>query len=251
MEMDMFFESRKKDIIAFYCVFLGISALFMLFCSCYALFNSQFSVFVNSTTEERNHKVIIIDAGHGGIDIGGSSKSGILEKDINLKIAKRLNTLLSLSDLNIVMTRKEDVLLYKEGEENRKKYYDLLNRAKIAEDTDNSIFISIHQNIFNGAVCSGFQVYYSRNNPESAVLAKCLQNTIVAEIQNDNKRQVKPAGSEIFVLHNIQKPAVLAECGFLSNQDEARLLADEAYQKAIASGIFKGVLSYFAESTAG
>lgn len=249
--MNIYFKATKKDIALFYAVFLGTCALFMVVSVLYAVcfgvpkfVNNNFTYTSSLNVQNKSFKTVIIDAGHGGIDVGGSSSSGIYEKDINLNISNYLCCLLRLSDFDVVMTRSEDKLLNNENQQNRKKYYDLLNRVDIANNTPESIFVSIHQNIFKGAKCSGFQVYYSKNNKDSASLAKCMQNSVVKLLQPDNKRTVKPSGTEIFVLHRISRPAVLAECGFLSNQDEAKLLNTSEYQKKLALVILDGILNY-------
>lgn len=189
--------------------------------------------------------VIIIDPGHGGEDGGAVSTSGVMEKDINLQIAKFFRNYCSLSGLETVMTRNSDVLLTSEsvGAVNKKRS-DLKARVEIASKYDNAVFVSIHQNKFENSRYSGLQVFYSKNNPESAVLASIIKRNNKEMLDISNKREIKPSGREIYVLDNITSPAVLVECGFLSNSDEARKLSTTVYQKELAFMIYSALMEY-------
>lgn len=184
---------------------------------------------------------VIIDAGHGGEDGGTVSESGVVEKDINLKIAEKLNNLFAKNGYNTVMIRKEDKLIYDDGCNSirSKKSSDLHNRLNIINENENSVLISIHQNHYTESKYYGAQVFYSGNNPKSEALAQCIQGNIVLTLQPENKRQIKKSGSEIFILNNAKVPAVMVECGFLSNHSEALLLNTEEYQDKMAECIFK------------
>ena len=199
---------------------------------------------VSSQNGADSRIVIVIDAGHGGEDGGAQSTDGILEKDINLAIAKYLDDYLFLSGFETVMTRSDDRLLYGNGEQNRKKFYDVRNRAEIAKQYDNSIFVSIHQNKFPIEKYSGLQVYYSKNDPRSKTLANIIQSSVKEKLQPKNNRETKAAGSNIYILNNAESPAVLVECGFLSNGEEARKLNDKEYQKKLAFVIFTSVTEF-------
>lgn len=188
--------------------------------------------------------VIVIDAGHGGLDGGASSSDGTLEKELNLEIAQKLYSMFSLSNVSCVMTRSDDRMLYDETQTSRKKYYDLKNRVEFAKTFEEPIFVSIHQNKFPIKKYSGLQVYYSKNNPQSKVLADIIQDNTKNYFQTDNNRATKKANSAIFVLNNLDVPAVLVECGFLSNDNEAQLLKSDEYQKKIAFTIFVSVMQF-------
>lgn len=189
-------------------------------------------------------KVIVIDAGHGGEDGGAQSQSGILEKYINMAISDRLNELFSFFGYETVMTRSGDELIYDRSCSTirEKKVSDIHNRMKIVENNPNCIFLSIHQNHYEGTSSCGAQVFYSPNNAESEKLAESIQKTIVSDIQRDNKRLVKKSGNEIYLLRHAQVPAVMVECGFLSNPQEAEMLNKEEYQTVMAFEIFKGTV---------
>lgn len=197
-----------------------------------------------TNVNNRKYGIVIIDPGHGGEDSGARSTNGILEKEINLKIAGYLYSMLKMADVDVCMTRSDDRLLYYEGQEKRKKYNDVRNRVKIASQYDDGIFVSIHQNHFPQAQYRGFQVYYSKKNPDSELLARVMQSTVKKYIQPENKRLVRSAGREIHVLDNLEMPAVLAECGFLSNSGEAQILNSDEYQRKMAFSLFVSIMQF-------
>lgn len=221
-----------------------------------ALFTILFSVSVGISVIKKNsavsaaktdeEKTVVIDAGHGGIDGGASADDGTLEKDINLSIALKLQKQLVSMGIKNVMTRTEDRSIHDDGIETIKgqKVSDLHNRLKIIDTTPNSIFISIHQNHYSESKYSGTQIFYSKNNPDSLVLAEKIRALIIKNIQPDNKREIKKSGSEIFLLNNSNVPSVMIECGFLSNKSETELLKDEEYQNKLAESIAFGIRDY-------
>ena len=185
---------------------------------------------------------IILDAGHGGEDPGAVA-NGLDEKVLNLSITNKIAEFLKLSGYNVVLTRSDDRLLYNSGEENRKKYYDLYNRLKFAETFSDAIFISIHMNKFPMESCKGLQTFYSMNDPRSAVLAEALQSASTL-VMPDNRRTIKSDNRTIFLLKNLQIPAVIVECGFLSNSQDAHNLADAEYQDKLAFALASGIGQY-------
>ena len=192
-----------------------------------------------------DYPTVVIDAGHGGFDGGAVSESGILEKNINLDISQRLALLFELSDIPCVLTRTDDNELVSSynGSKSRKRG-DLMARAEICESFENAIFISIHQNKFPSSKYSGLQVFYSRNNKDSEILAKSIREVNCSLIDSSNMRECKPAGSEIYLLDRIEAPAVLVECGFLSNRLEAEKLSDKNYQNKLAVMLYSAITSY-------
>ncbi|MCH5183345.1 MAG: N-acetylmuramoyl-L-alanine amidase [Oscillospiraceae bacterium] len=185
---------------------------------------------------------IILDAGHGGEDPGAVA-NGLDEKVLNLSITNKIAEFLKLSGYNVVLTRSDDRLLYNSGEETRKKYYDLYNRLKIAEAYSDAIFISIHMNKFPMESCQGLQTFYSMNDPRSAMLAEALQSSSTL-VMPDNRRTIKSDNRTIFLLKNLQIPAVIVECGFLSNSQDAHNLADAEYQDKLAFALAAGIGQY-------
>jgi len=199
----------------------------------------------------REFPVIVVDAGHGGIDGGAVAADGTAEKTINLAISKHLNEILSLAGFNTVMTRDDDNLISDDGAVTirQRKSTDLKNRAKLLESYDNAVLISIHQNKFSQAKYWGAQVFYSPNAKESEALAECVQSSIVNCLQTDNKRKIKKSGSEIYLLHTAKHPAIMVECGFLSNSNELSKLKDSKYQSEIAFSIFCGIIEYIKDQS--
>ena len=186
--------------------------------------------------------VIVIDAGHGGADGGAVAPDGTCEKDINLNIAKDVCALLTSLGFECVMTREDDVMLG-DGSGGSAKMNDLKQRVALTDGKD-CVFVSIHQNKFPQDSCSGTQVYYSKNDNRSERLAQAVQECVRTYVQPLNTRQIKSAGSEIFVLDRCRVPAILIECGFLSNPAELLNLKDEEYQKKLACAIAAAVSTY-------
>lgn len=192
---------------------------------------------------------IIIDPGHGGEDGGAVGVDGIYEKNINLSISQKLKNLLEASGYKIIMTRDEDKATYDidSGTLRQKKRSDLKNRLELIKNNtnDTTIFVSIHQNKFSDSQYFGSQIFYSRNNSLSQELASYIKAAITGLIQPENTREIKPADKNIFLLHNAHIPAIIVECGFLSNDTEAHKLLDENYQNQIAFCVFCGISNYF------
>ena len=199
-----------------------------------------------SIQNESKLPTIIIDAGHGGEDGGTVGKDGTLEKELNLSISEKLRDLFCAAGYNVVMTREDDTLLYDKNADykGRKKELDLAKRVEIANSCENAVFISIHMNSFPDPKYSGLQVYYSKNNTDSTEIAANVQAMIHDNLQRNNNRQTKPAGQNIFVLDRIRIPAVLIECGFLSNAEECYMLTQDEYQKKLSLTIFLAVSKY-------
>ena len=188
---------------------------------------------------------VIIDAGHGGRDGGTVGVDGVsVEKDLNLDISLMVCDMLENSGINVVMTRTEDISLTDAEVGGSRKNQDLSARLKIAESAANPLFVSIHMNAFPIEKYSGTQIYYSVNDDSGKELANLLQSNVKNLLQNDNNRKTKPAGSNIYILDKITCPAVLIECGFLSNNEECAKLADKEYRKKMAFVISSTIIEY-------
>lgn len=195
---------------------------------------------------------IVIDAGHGGEDGGTQSASGTFEKTVNLEIARLLDTMLRANGINSVMTRTEDILLYDRHADyvGHKKMLDLATRRKITEETENAVFVSIHMNSFPETKYHGLQVFYSPHHSLSQTLASEIQTTTQKYLQPDNQRKVKKATSAIYLLDRLTCPAVLVECGFLSNPAEAARFETSEYRQQVAWIIFCSIMSYISNQNA-
>ena len=182
------------------------------------------------------HPCVIVDAGHGGVDGGAVSCTGVYESQINLEIAKRLNDFLHLLGIQTVMIRDTDRSVYTEGETiAAKKVSDIKERVRIANTTSQALYLSIHQNHFSDAKYSGAQVFYN-SQQGSRELAEMLQSAMRVTLNPENKRQSKKI-SGVYLMEHINCCGVLIECGFLSNPAEERNLRDPAYQKQLAGVI--------------
>ena len=202
-------------------------------------------LYQEAVSEISEKTMVIIDAGHGGEDCGAIGVGGVYEKDLNLSIATELGRILSENGMTVVYTRTNDALLYTEEENIHgiRKISDLKNRCKIAAEYPNAIFVSIHMNSYKSAYCKGLQVYYSEKNEQSYALASAVQINVKNKLQNENKRQIKP-GKSMYVLENVENPAILVECGFLTNSEEAEKLSQKEYQKELSFSIFCGIIEY-------
>jgi N-acetylmuramoyl-L-alanine amidase len=190
--------------------------------------------------------VIVLDAGHGGIDGGCTSADGIPEKGINLNILLTLRDMLCINGYEVEVTRDTDISIHNKGIEGiaNQKSSDMDNRLAIFNKYSNAICISIHQNQFTDPKYSGAQMFYSDSNSENEDLARILQKSFVNNLQPDNTREIKQCGKELFLCYYSENPTVMAECGFLSNPDEAALLNTEEYQNQIAFTLFQGITEF-------
>ena len=189
--------------------------------------------------------VVIIDAGHGGEDGGAIGANQALEKDINLAIARYIKEELIHSGLSVEMIRETDTAV---GDlslptVSERKRSDIQYRAEYVEQHDNCILVSIHQNFFEQSQYTGAQMFYSKTNPNSILLAESIRKSIVGTLQPENHRENKAADG-IYLLEHVESPAVLVECGFISNPNEAALLCDPQYQKRMGLAISEGIIHY-------
>ena len=189
---------------------------------------------------------ILLDAGHGGEDGGTVSADGTRESDLNLSVVLRLEQLLALCGLDTELIRRTDASVYTEGGTvSERKASDLKQRVRLVQETPNPILISIHQNHFPEPKYRGAQVFYAAS-PKSEALANLTQSALRGALDSGNKRQSKPADS-VYLLSKVQCPAILVECGFLSNPAESALLQTEAYQIKLACAIGCGLAQFLEE----
>lgn len=231
----------KKLLFSFICIVVSL-VIFI-----YSFFTPNVIVSSKNNSLSKETPCIIIDAGHGGFDGGASTDDGYPEKHINLSISIYLSDYLTALGYETLLTRTIDESLEDSGLSTirKRKTSDLHNRMKIMEETENAIYISIHQNHYSQEKYRGMQVFYSPSfSDESSALAESIQSYTVNALQPDNTRKIKECTSSVFLIYKAVKPAVLVECGFLSNEEEAELLQTEKYQKNIALCIAMGVQNY-------
>lgn len=241
--MNEYNDKKAALIISFVLCF----ALIAFFCFAMLFTAAGYNTFshssaVNAPLVQQSRPAIVIDAGHGGED-PGAVLGNVKEKDINLQITLFLGELLESNGFNVIYTRKEDVMLYGQGQENRKKHFDLYNRVNIASQHKDAVLVSIHVNRFSSPKYSGLQVFYG-NNDDSRALADLIQQK-ARVLQPKNNRMAKNSGSSIYLLDKYQGTGVLVECGFISNETERALLCEQEYQHKLALTIYTAIAEYF------
>lgn len=192
----------------------------------------------SSVTEavQRNRNVVVLDPGHGGEDGGKTGINGAEEKVINLKIALYVRTLLEKEGLEVVMTRETDTRL---GETQTE---DLRERVKLVNDQNAFLTVSIHQNSYHEESVRGAQVFYYSDSAEGKKAADIMQQ-IMQEADPENTKQAK-GNTTYFILKHTKAPVIIAECGFLSNYEEAEKLSKESWQKEMGDAIAKAIVLY-------
>ena len=184
---------------------------------------------------------IVIDAGHGGRDDGCSGVSGSKESDINLKIAKRLKNYLETYGIEVVMTRSDGNALYDANATNFKES-DMTNRVKLIDDANPHMVISIHQNSFTDETVRGAQAFYQEDDESSKLFAEGVQSQLMSQLPDARK---EANAGDYYLLKESNFPAIIVECGYLTNSDEESLLITEDYQNKVAYSIMCGVVKYF------
>ncbi len=229
-----------KAILVTVSAFFIVAAPFIYFPDAKAVAASSISVSENN--------MILLDAGHGGEDGGAIGVGGIIEKDINLSVTLKTAEFLEFMGYSVEFTRENDTMTCDDGlkTQREKKVSDIKNRLSQMEKSPCLCAVSIHQNIFGGNA-NGAQVFYSGNNPESKALAENLQSGISSMLQPENGRVIKQATKDIYILYHTTKPAVLVECGFISNSEEAAKLSDDGYQNKMAFAIALSTVKHLTE----
>lgn len=235
----MFFVVKRHTLILFACAAVALTAALSLFAS------PALPVFAPSAEEPI---VYVLDAGHGGEDGGALSAAGDKESDINLSITLRLDALLRLLGKNTVLTRDADVSVYTDGAETlrQKKSSDLRNRVALVNAIPGAILVSVHQNSLPGVPSvRGAQAFYNAVEPGDA-LARSVQSALNQSVNSGDKAE-KQIDKTIYLMKNVTCPAILVECGFLSNADEAARLQTPEHQKKLVAAIAAGILNERAE----
>lgn len=187
---------------------------------------------------------LVLDAGHGGFDGGAVSPNGVTEQEINLSVVKKVESLAGLFGIPTQLTRKDDNALdYEPGRAVREnKVADIKARQRICEQVENPVFVSIHLNKFEQSRYFGAQVFYGEKHSDSKGIAESIQAALKSGISNGNNRVAKPAGDSIYLMRTLTCPALIVECGFLSNPDDEAALVRDDYQTRLAVCILAGYL---------
>ena len=226
-----------------YIAFLPFYLLAVILCIGLAHGGSQAVTTLGESAPVAREHTIIIDAGHGGIDGGATSCTGILESTINLQIALRLDDLMHFLGYQTYMIRTTDTSIYTQGNTiAAQKVSDLKERVRIVNETEDAILISIHQNTFSDSRYGGAQVFYPKTD-SSKELASAMQGALITIANPDSKRVCKKADG-VYLMEHIEQTGILIECGFLSNPEEEALLRSDDYQKKLC-GIIAATVGSF------
>ena len=191
-------------------------------------------------TRRGEGKTVVLDPGHGGNDPGKVGANSVKEKDVNLQIAMKTKKLLENEGVRVIMTRDKDQDLAGDSDHNR-KVQDMKARVKLINDAMPALTVSIHQNSYQDPSVKGAQVFYYSHSKEAERAAEILKQALLT-VEESGTREKKAADS-YYLLKKTEVPVVIVECGFLSNPEEAKRLADSAYQKELAKAVAKGILT--------
>ena len=196
--------------------------------------------YVSSENVVAAGKVIVIDSGHGGDDPGKIGINQAKEKDVNLKIAKKVKKRLKKEGWKVVMTREEDVMLG-DAEKGNRKIHDMKARVELINKTMPAMAVSIHQNSYQEAEIHGAQVFYYSHSQDGKRMAETMQRALLMA-DEENTRQAK-GNDTYYLLKRTEVPTIIVECGFLSNPQEAEKLTEDEYQKKLAQAITSGIIA--------
>ena len=229
---------KKSSIAGFFALFLAVMSVVSIY--------DNFSA-VSVSAVPGHNKVIVIDAGHGSPDGGAVGTNGTIEKDINLKIATKLQSLLERSGAKVIVTRSDDNAIADGNPKSVRdiKKADMKMRKNFRDQYGADMFVSIHMNKFESPKPHGAQVFYSSTPEEAEYLGECIQQKLKELCDPSNERVHKKADKSIYILKESTIPAVIVECGFLSNSEEEKKLNTDKYQSQIAWGIYSGIQKYY------
>ncbi|MBQ9979683.1 MAG: N-acetylmuramoyl-L-alanine amidase [Oscillospiraceae bacterium] len=187
--------------------------------------------------------ILIIDPGHGIPDGGAVSAQGAIESDINLQIAMKLRALSGFFGVETILTRQDEYSIHSPEAVTirQQKVSDLKNRVALINGVDNAFLVSIHQNSYTNPKYSGAQVFYADDELSKAAAQRTQENLRLC-LDASNERTVTPVPESVYLFQNINCGAILVECGFMSNPDEAELLQSDTYQKKIACAVLSALL---------
>ncbi len=232
---------QKRTLILCGCFFFCLSAV--LIHTCFSTAN-PINLPVFSSARVDLVSTVIIDPGHGGEDGGAVSSDGtVCESNLNLSVAQRVNDLLRFFGQPTLMTRTEDISIHTEGNTIKaRKASDIQNRTALVNRTEAAVLLSIHQNSLpSSPITHGAQAFWNRENGAEN-LALQIQNSLNTAINSDRPKQPRLIPESIYLMNHVQAPAVLVECGFLSNREDTLQLQESSYQTKLAAAITSGYL---------
>jgi len=222
-------------------VLTAVLVLAVVFTVCYYVSRQEGTVVVNIYDD--SVPTLIVDAGHGGADGGATSISGVLESEINLEIVLKIEALASLYGVKTEFTRTTSDIDYPAGANTirAKKVADTKSRVELVNSTPNAVFVSIHQNIYDNGNARGFEVLFA-DTEGSADFATAMQSTLVSALNPTSARSPSNISSDVYIMNHIQCPAILIECGFISNSEDEALLLSDSYQIKIAASVMSAYI---------
>ncbi len=237
----MFFASGYRKL--YLCI---AAALLFCFITGIIIYNQSDSIqTANTTLAHDSSMILIIDAGHGGADGGAVAMNGTNESIINLSIALKLNSLAGILGQKTLLIRDSEELAYPEDADTiaKMKRWDQHRRLDLINSSDNAVLISIHQNKYPDPRPFGPQVLYGNFSGSEELGTEC-HNLLNKFLCPQNRRVAMAASKDIYLMKNAACPAILVECGFISNNNELALLLDENYQKKLAAILISVFLGY-------
>jgi len=196
----------------------------------------------NSDTVPSRNYTVLIDAGHGGTDPGSIGyKTKVHEDILNLKMSKLLKQKLESAGINVVMTRESDNALI-EGAGRKWKRQEMEARRELIKKTRPNMVISLHQNSYTNHSLRGAQVFYDKKSEISKLIAESIQEQFKLNLDKSIKA---PSPGDYFMLKCSSAPSVIVECGFLSNEEDEKLLLSPEYQEKIINSIYRGIVNFF------
>lgn len=220
-----------------------VMAFFLLICFYFLSRQAAVvSVWMNAEAVEKKENVIVLDPGHGGSDPGMIGVDGLEEKGINLAVTLLLREKLEEKGYKAVLTRETDQGLYDDSAQN-KKAQDMQRRIALIDETAPVLTVSIHQNSYHDPEVKGPQVFYYETSPEGKELAADIQESLNTVLEVERPREIK-GNTSYYLLKRSKGTLVIAECGFLTNPQEAALLQTKDYQEKVAAALTEGILTY-------
>ena len=230
----MFYSFKLGKILDFFLlVALGFAA--------FLLVNTAQSLSAVQADTEESQECLVIDPGHGGIDGGAIAFNGTKESDINLSISQKLQALAELFGVHTVMTRNDDSS--RSDHASYSEHEDLVHRTELINAVPRAVLISIHQNYYPTSQPSGAQVLYV-SGEASRALGEKTHAELVSYLQPDNRRLAEPASEKLYITSHVRCPAILVECGFLSNLTDLKNLEDDGYQTSLSLVLFHAYLGF-------
>lgn len=227
---------KRRSIVIFSAILLTV----FTFLLCFVALSDSAAVVGTGIT-------VVLDAGHGGIDGGVSGvKTGVKESEINLDVVKKLADYFSDAGINVVLTRKSEAGLYGVASATLKRR-DMEKRRDIINAAKPTLVISVHMNKYASSSRRGPQVFFKKGSDCGETLARNIQkhlNLLYAEVKD-----YSPLAGDYYVLNCTEYPAVIAECGFLSNPQDEALLITEEFRSELAYALFTGAINYLTEES--